>query len=175
LKYREQDPEKVAMYLQQISDIPPSKIAYIDETGIDICLHREYARSLRGQSIMGTVSGRKFKRCGIVAAKIESSIIEPLQYEGTMDSELFELWFETRLLPSLPKGITIVMDNAAFHRKSRLPFLASKFGHNIIFLPPYSPELNPIENFWSWLKRHLKKILPKYDSFDEALCLAFEV
>ena len=165
----------MAKYLEQISDIPSARIAYIDETGIDICLHREYARCERGKSVTGIVSGRKFKRCGIVAAQIDGQIIEPLQYEGTMDSALFELWFKARLLPSLPKGTTIVMDNAAFHRKSRLPLLAEKFGCNIIFLPPYSPELNPMENFWSWLKRYLKKILPSCDSFNEALCLAFEV
>ena len=175
MRYREQCPEKVAIYLEQISNIPPDKIVYIDETGIDIYMHREYARCERGKSITGVISGRKFKRCGIVAAQMDSRIIEPLQYEGTMDSALFELWFETRLLPSLPKGTTIVMDNAAFHRKSRLPLLAHAHGHRIVFLPPYSPELNPIENFWSWLKRHLKKILPYCKSFDEALCLAFEV
>jgi len=93
--------------------------------------------------VTDVVSGHKFKRIGIVAAQMTKSIIEPLQYEGTMDSALFELWFETKLLPSLPKDTTIVMDNAAFHRKSQLPFLASKFGHKIIFLPPYSPESNP--------------------------------
>ena len=161
--------------MEQISDIPSAQIAYIDETGIDICLHREYARCTRGRPVISTVSGRKFRRCGIVAAQMAGSIIEPFQYEGTMDSKLFETWFEIRLLPSLPKGTTIVMDNATFHRKSRLPLLAEKFGCNVIFLPPYSPELNPIENFWSWLKRHLKKILPNCNSFDEALRLAFEV
>jgi len=138
-------------------------------------MHREYARCERGKSVPGVISGRKFKRCGIVAAQIGNRIIEPLQYEGTMDSALFELWFEVRLLPSLPREAIIIMDNAAFHRKSRLSLLAKNFGCNIIFLPPYSPELNPIESFWSWLKRYLKKILPSCNSFDEALCLAFEV
>jgi transposase len=106
---------------------------------------------------------------------MDGLIIEPFQYEGTMDSILFEIWFKAKLLPALPIGTTIVMDNATFHRKSKLLLLASEFGHNIIFLPPYSPELNPIEKYWSWLKRFLKKILLECDSFDEALSLVFKV
>jgi len=60
----------------------------------------------------------KYKRTSIVAAQLNKKIIEPLQYEGTMDSKLFETWFKTRLLPNLPPKTTLVMDNAAFHRKS---------------------------------------------------------
>jgi transposase len=96
-------------------------------------------------------------------------IIAPLQYNGTMDSVLFELWFEQCLMPVLPEQSIIVMDNAAFHRKSRLYSLARNAGHTLVFLPPYSPELNPIEHFWSWLKRQLRKNLPSFSSLDDAL------
>ena len=65
------------------------------------------------------------------------------------------------------------MDNSSFHKKSSLFLIAQKYGYNIIFLPPYSPELNPIENFWSWLKSKLKKIFPLFSSFDDALCYCF--
>jgi transposase len=102
-------------------------------------------------------------------------ILSPLQYDGTMDSTLFEMWFETLLLPVLPENTVIVMDNASFHRKNRLCLLAEKSGHRLIFLPPYSPELNPIENFWSWIKRQLRKILPYHCSFDLALSECFQV
>jgi transposase len=92
-----------------------------------------------------------------------------------MDSRLFEFWFENCLLPALPKKSVVVMDNAAFHRKSRLFSLAENAEMRLIFLPPYSPELNPIENFWSWLKRRLRKILPSSDSFDCTLFDCFQV
>ena len=145
----------------------------MDETGIDTCLHREYARSKRGTSVISAVSGKKFKRIGIVAAQMNKRIIAPMHYDGTMDSHLFELWFVNKLLPALPEDSVIVLDNASFHRKSKLYCLVENTGHRIIFLPPYSPELNPIEYFWSWLKRQLKKILPQHESFDEAVCSAF--
>ena len=138
------------------------RIAYVDETGIDKYLHREYGRAKRGESVCSLISGRKYKRTGIVAAQIGKKITVPLQYGGTMDSALFEMWFETLLLPALPAKTVIVMDNASFHRRSRLVLLAESAGHTLIFLPPYSPEFNPIENFWSWLKNHLRKILPKF-------------
>lgn len=91
-----------------------------------------------------------------------------------MDSSLFEKWFEDYLLPNLPKEAVIVMDNASFHRKKKLYDLTQKTGVRLIFLPPYSPELNPIEHVWSWLKRHLRKTLSHFSSFDDAICSAFQ-
>jgi transposase len=125
--------------------------------------------------VIGAVSGKKFKRTSIVSALIGNRPIEPLQYTGSMDSALFETWFETRLLPALPKNTTIVMDNASFHRKSRLIPLAELAGHTILFLPPYSPELNLIENFWAWLKTRLRKILHLFDGLDSAISDCFHV
>ena len=161
--------------MSQIADIQAEQLAYVDEVGIEQYLYREYGWSQIGIPVIGHVSGLKFQRTGIVAAQMNKSIIAPLQYKGAMDSALFETWFEMRLLPALPQNSVVVMDNASFHRKSRLLPLAENAGHRIIFLPPYSPNLNKIENFWSWLKRHLRKILPLHLSLDDALCSAFQV
>ena len=135
-RYREQEPEKVAAYQEEIKDIPPEKIAYVDECGIDTYLYREYAYAPRGQKIFDQISGRKYKRCGIVAARIADRILAPLQYSGTMDSTFFEFWFSEKLLPSLEKGTVIVMDNASFHSKKRLISVAQNAGYKLIFLPP---------------------------------------
>lgn len=90
-----------------------------------------------------------------------------------MDSSLFEAWFESRLMCELPSNSILVMDNATFHRKAILISIAEKHGHRILFLPPYSPELNPIENFWAWLKAKLRKVLYNFISFDDAICHCF--
>jgi len=165
----------IAAYKEKISDIPSAQIAYVDETGVDVCIYREYGWSECGKPLIGEVSGHKYKRTGIVAAQMEKTIIAPLIYDGSMDSLLFETWFESYLLPALPKQSVIVMDNASFHRKNKLFPLTEPFGHRLIFLPPYSPELNPIEFFWSWLKRFLQKTLRCHDSFSDAICAAFQV
>ena len=121
--------------------------------------------------MVGYVSGRKYRRVGLVAAQLDKQIVSPLQFDGTMDSRLFEHWFENCLLCKLPAGSVIVMDNATFHRKKRLILLAETKGHVIVFLPPYSPEYNPIENLWAQLKANLRRLLPAFDSFD--LCLRY--
>lgn len=70
-----------------------------------------------------------------------------MQYNLKMDSALFEIWFEKCLLLCLKKGTVIVMDNASFHRKKQLFKIFEKYGFHLIFIPPYSPELNPIEKY----------------------------
>ena len=147
----------------------------MDETGIDTYLYREYGYAPKGQKVEAAISGRKYKRVGIVAAQLGQKIISPLAYSGTMDSNLFEFWFEKQLLPALPPGAVIVMDNASFHRKAQLICSAQKYSFRLIFLPPYSPEFNPIENFWAWLKRYLRSFLPLCKSFVDALFEAFQV
>ena len=143
--------------------------------GIDTFIYRQYSYAKKGVKVTGRISGKKFKRTSIVAAKIGKDIIAPLQYQGSMDSVLFEYWFEFYLIPLLLFSSTVVLDNATFHNKKRLVLLAEKYGHKIIFLPPYSPELNEIEKFWGWLKGKLKKVVHLFDDFDQTLCYCFNV
>jgi len=119
--------------------------------------------------LIGEVSGCRYKRAGIVAAKLGREIIAPLVFDGTMGYGLFGRWISQCLLPVLPEHTVTVMDNASFHRKKKLHILARKAHRTLLFLPPYSPEPNPIEDFWSWLKRRLRKMFPTCLSFDDAL------
>jgi len=153
--------------------IPSGRLVYVDETGIDQCLYREYSYAPRGQKVVAKISGRKFKRTNILAGIREGKWIAPLEYSGTTDSILFECWFENCLLQELDDGAVIVLDNATFHKKSVLPNLAKNYGCEVLFLPPYSPDLNPIENKWAWLKKRLRNILPDFDSFYSALLCCF--
>ena len=164
---------KREVFHKLISSLPQNRLYYIDECGIHTHIHREYAYAPRGTSVIGNVSGKKFKRTNIVAAKCGSLIVAPMIYDGTTDAALFEYWFENALLKEIPKGSYCIMDNATFHRKGKLHELAEKAGCTVIFLPPYSPDLNKIEKYWAWLKNKLRKILPYYDSFMEALCVCF--
>lgn len=171
--YKEQSQEKVEAYLEEIKDICPENIAYVDESGIETHLYREYAYALRGEKVTERISGRKFQRTNLVAAMMNDEIIAPMQYNGTIDSPLFEYWFEQWLLPCLPEDSVIVMDNASFHRKSKLFELADKYHRKLIFLPPYSPELNPIEHFWNVLKQWLKIHIREFCSLDCAISAFF--
>ena len=132
---------------------------YIDEAGFDSYLYRNYARAPRGQKIHEKVKGRKYQRTSIVAGQMGHELIAPLEYTGTMHGDFFEAWFEEYLLPSIPEDATVILDNASFHRKKRLHEIAQRSGRRLIFLPPYSPELNPIEHFWHWLKKTVADFL----------------
>jgi Transposase and inactivated derivatives len=157
-----------------LKDVRAARLVYVDECGIDRYLYREYARAPRGQAVRTKISGRKFTRVNIVAGICQGKWIAPLQYSGTTDSILFEFWFTNCLLKEVGENSVIVLDNATFHRKSVLPHLARQHNCELIFLPPYSPDLNPIEKKWAWLKRTLSKILHNFDSLDDALWTSFQ-
>jgi len=142
---------------------------------MDEFLYREHGRAPRGKRVLGEISGRKYKRTSIVAARCEKKTLAPLAYEGTTDSTLFEFWFENMLIPELRAGQIVVLDNATIHRKRKLRELAKNAGCSLLFLPPYSPDLNPIENFWAWLKKELKEMLRYCGAFDEALFACFQL
>lgn len=74
-------------------------------------------------------------------------------FNGTCDTDVFNLWLETSLLPTLKKGAVIVLDNAAFHKSLRTVELVQQAGCKLLFLPPYSPHLNPIEKLWANIKK----------------------
>ena len=122
---------QVKEYLGKTADINKENIVYIDETEINSYLYREYAYSERWKKVYVKIKGRKFKRTNIVAAEYGKQIIAPMQY--------------VTLLPVLPKDAVIVMDNASFHHKKQLYEIAGNNNITLIFFPPYSSELNPIE------------------------------
>jgi len=128
---------------------------------------------VRGQRVFAKVSGKKFKRTNIVAGICQGEWVAPMVYDGTTDSILFEYWFENCLLGEVEPGSVIILDNATFHRKSVIPNIAMRNNCSVLFLPPYSPDLNPIEKKWAWLKKRLRKILPDFDSFQDSLMCCF--
>ena len=92
-----------------------------------------------------------------------------------MHGDFFELWFEAHLIPELDEDAVIILDNASFHRKKRLFELAQRYNRTLIFLPPYSPELNPIEHFWHWLKKKTADTLKFSPDLDSAIFTAFQL
>lgn len=175
IAYKERNEEIRKNFRKDIALCAKEAIVYVDETGIDQYLYRPYARSLCGVPVQGKIYGKKYERTSIVAGKCGKEIIAPLQYSGTMDSVLFNFWFEKVLLPASKVGSVFVMDNARFHKKTVLVEMAEKVGCHVLFLPPYSPDLNPIEKFWAWLKSRLRGILPLFASLDEAISDCFKV
>ena len=78
---------------------------------------------------------------------MKEEFIAPFNFQGSCNSEVFNAWLEEILLPALPKGSVLVMDNAAFHKSARTKEMIEKSGCTLLFLPTYSPDLNPIEHW----------------------------
>lgn len=153
---------------------PEKKRAYVDESGCQQYYDREYGYAPKGEKVFGEVPGMRFARINIVAAQIGNKLIAPMYYERSTDSAVFEVWFEGRLMPELSPGDVVIMDNAQFHRKVELRKIASRYHVMVLFLPPYSPDYNPIEKMWANIKRWLKKNMRYYDSFEDALEAAID-
>jgi transposase len=137
-------------------------------------LQREYARALRGERIEDVKRGQKLDRVNVIGARCAGEHFAVGCYRQTTDGEFFENWFEASLLQETPKGYTIIMDNASFHRKIRLRKIA-RGKVRLLFLPPYSPDYNPIENSWANMKRYLRSNLKDYKSLDSAIYSYFGV
>ncbi len=105
-------------------------LVYIDETGLQTQMYRQYARSHRGKRLNSRISGKRHTRIGLVAAQCESALLAPHTYSGTMKASVFEEWFEEELLKKLPKDHVIIMDNTAFHKKEVLYQIAKNTRRN---------------------------------------------
>ncbi|VJQ32891.1 IS630-Spn1, transposase Orf1 [Streptococcus pneumoniae] len=101
----------------------------------------------------------------MVAGLTNGELIAPMTYEEMVTSDFFEAWFQKFLLPTLTTPSVIIMDNARFHRMGKLELLCEEFGHKLLPLPPYSPEYNPIEKTWAYIKKNLKKYTMWYNLF----------
>jgi len=148
---------------------PPEDIVYVDESGATEHYSREYGLAPRGEKVYGEVSGKRYKRTNIVSAQCGNEKISPYIYEWGTSSAWFEVWFEWHLCPHLSPGKVVIMDNALFHRKKPLEKIAAFYGLRIIWLPPYSPDLNPIEYLWANLKRWLKSFASSFASIQDAI------
>ncbi len=154
-------------YIEKLKEIAQNLLFYIDEMGCDNKLSILRGWSLIGESSYGEVLAYQTQRRSIVAGYnyADKKIIAPLEYSGYTNTEIFNQWFEEHLCPSLKPKTTIVMDNASFHKSSKLIEIANKFDVQILYLPPYSPDLNPIEKVWANFKKIFRKVNNSFENF----------
>lgn len=146
---------------------------YLDESGISHYLHRPYGRSLKGQKVIGEVSGHRFLRQSFISALFNRRLTATLCFQGTCDTLLFNTWLKNILLPELKTESVIILDNASFHRSEETKKILKEAGHQLLFLPPYSPDFNPIEKYWANLKVKIRNLLPKFNKITDAIDAAF--
>lgn len=130
-------------------------LVFIDESGFEEMEDCRYGWSKQGKKVYGEKQGKRGKRENLVAGrrKKEKDLIAPMLLRGSLNAEGFEGWLSKYLLPSLETPSVLIMDNAPIHRKNVIKELVEEAGHQVLFLPKYSPDLNDIEHDFSALKR----------------------
>jgi transposase len=139
-------------------DLDPPKLVFVDETGASTNLARKAGRCRRGRRLRVGVPHGHYKTVTLVAGIRLRGLIAPKVYDRPITAALFEEWVEKCLVPALSEGDIVVMDNLASHKGPRVERLIKDAGAELRYLPPYSPDMNPIEKAYSKLKAHLRKI-----------------
>jgi transposase len=166
--------EKRDAYQEAIKDIPPQSLVYIDESGIDMAICKDRGWGKKSEKLAGKKSGKYYKRTNIIAGLVNNKSIAPMVFNGTCNTDLFNNWVEHFLIKELEPGQVVIMDNASFHKSEKTQKLIESVDCRVIFLPPYSPDLNPIEKFWAnmkrWIKDKITEFFHLYDALKQFFC-----
>lgn len=123
----------------------------------------------RGLRFEALKSGRRGERVNMIAAYSGHQLSAAFTVDGSCNRVVFETWLETCLLPTLTPGKVLILDNATFHHGGRIAQLVESVGCRLLYLPPYSPDLNRIETCWAWLKGRIRKCLSSFSSLRQAM------
>ena len=152
---------------------------FIDESGFDHQMIKESCWSPRGKKVIGERSGSARGRTSVIGGLCCGKAIGMFYFNGHTDTEVFCTWLEKILLPELKEGQVVVLDNASFHPKTRTEDILKKKGCKTLFMSPYSPDLNPIEQYWGWCKGKIKSMwqsdMSFYEKLEKVLCMKYRI
>ena len=139
-------------------------IVYMDESGFEAETIRSHGYAPIGKPCIDSYNWQGKKRTNVIGALYDKTLFALDYFEKNINGDIFYNWCKDTLIPSLKTKCVIVMDNASFHK--RVQRLLNRHGHRLLFLPPYSPDLNPIEKKWAqakflrqgWMENNLPKL-----------------
>jgi transposase len=135
----------------------PDKLVFVDETWASTNMARRYGRAPKGQRLVEPIPHGHWKITTFVAALRKGGMIAPMTCDGAVNGDLFVAYVEQVLVPELRPGDVVVMDNLSSHKRAGVRQAIEGAGGALLYLPPYSPDLNPIENAFSKLKALLRR------------------
>ena len=158
----EQDRPDVAAARRVLRDdqqtLDPKRLVFIDETSASTNMTRRHGRAPRGERLVCKVPHGHWKTTTFIAALRLESVTAPFVLEGAMTGEIFRAYIEQFLAPTLASGETVLMDNVRLHKVAGVREAIEARGASLRYLPAYSPDFNPIEQFFAKLKSILRKI-----------------
>ena len=135
----------------------PARFVFLDETGTATNMARRYGRGPSGRRLVAAVPHGHWRTTTFVAGLRQTGIVAPLVLDGPMTGVAFRAYVEQILAPALAPGDVVVLDNLAAHKVEGVRQAIAAAGASILYLPPYSPDLNPIEQLFAKLKALLRK------------------
>jgi transposase len=152
----ERDERARSQWRLSVAAADPARLRFVDECGSNIALSPICARAPRGERAMGSAPRNYGKNTTLIAEMSLRGMGEAMTLEGAVDGDAFEAYVRHLLAPSLEPGDIVVMDNLSVHKRASVRELIEEKGCSALFLPPYSPDLNPIEHAFSKLKAILR-------------------
>jgi transposase len=164
---------KRKVFRKQLEGLDPASLVFVDETGANTAMTRTYGRAPRGKRVKGSVPGR-WKSVTLISGLRLSGVVAPLAFEGATDAPTFEGYVKQSLAPQLRPGDVVIWDNLKPHKVAEARRVVEGAGATLIPMPPYSPDLSPIEEMWSKVKGALKSLAARttegiYDAMGIAL------
>ena len=139
-------------------------IVYLDESGFAQNMPRTHGYSYRGKRCYGVQDWHAKGRINVIGAMVRFVFLTIGLFEGNINSDVFYAWLTQSLVPVLPANAVVVMDNASFHKRADMVEAIKQSGALLEFLPPYSPDLNPIEKKWAQAKAIRKRERCDFDA-----------
>ena len=136
--------------------MPVSKLVFVDESGANTQMTRRYGRSRVGERLVCAVPQGHYQTTTLIAGVRLTGPQAPCLLAGALDGEMFLAWVKEGLAPVLERGDVVILDNLATHKVAGVKEAIEAVGARLEYLPPYSPDFNPIENLWSKVKQILK-------------------
>ena len=149
------------------------RFIFVDETAVNTAMTRRYGRAPRGERAYDSAPRNYGAHTSVIGAMGLRGLVATLAVEGAVDAEVFNVYAKQVLGPRLRRGDVVVLDNLTAHRASRIEEVAEARGAQVLWLAPYSPDFNPIEQCWSKIKTFLRGVKARTaGALDEALAQA---
>jgi transposase len=157
LRASERDEAQRAAWRTAIAERDPGTLVFVDETGTNLAMTRRYGRAKRGARVVGQVPRNPGPNVTLLAAMDREGLLGELTLTGATDGDAFEAYVTRVLVPHLWPGDLVIWDNLSAHKRARARIWVESAGAQVLFLPPYSPDFNPIELAFSKLKAALRR------------------
>jgi len=156
-----------------LADRDPNRFVFLDESSTNVRLTPTYARAPRGQRAHGQAPRNYGRTTTLVAALTPTGLQAPMTLLGALDSDAFAVYVREFLLPTLTPGTLVILDNLSVHQRADIRALFDAAGCDLLFLPPYSPDFNPIELIFSKLKTRLRRLAARtQEALEDAIAEA---